>query len=89
MNSIDDILSGTPTTLGERATADKLDQLIDSSNDPQERFRNWNRVAAELETKGVSSNHAHFRLGIRSTILTRLWAFHTWNVPTNRTNCTK
>ena len=62
--TFDEILSSPAAVLIERATAERLDEIIESSPDPDDRIRSWNKVAAELVAKGVSSGHAHFRLGI-------------------------
>src|SRR5271156_4557925 len=62
--SLDEILSASPSTLSDRSTAQILDQIIESSSSVQQRITDWNRVASASESKGVSSGHAHFRLGI-------------------------
>jgi hypothetical protein len=62
--NLDEILSSSPSSLGERSTAQILDQIIESRSSVQQRIADWNRVATTSESKGVSSGHAHFRLGI-------------------------
>jgi hypothetical protein len=62
--SLDEVLKASPSRLGDRSTIQILDQIIDRSPDIQQRIADWSRVAVKLETTGVSSSHAHFRLGI-------------------------
>lgn len=62
--TLDEVLKSSPSTVGDLSTAQILDQIIESPPDVQQRIADWNRVAAESEAKGVSSSHAHFRLGI-------------------------
>jgi hypothetical protein len=63
VNEIDEILKSQAETFKEPAVWRKLDQLIESLPDDQ-RVLEWSRVAGCLEAGGISSGHAHFRLGI-------------------------
>src|ERR1700680_1001062 len=67
--TLDGILNSPVSTISDRSTAQALDQLIDSSSSAPQRIADWNRVAAALESKGVSSGHAHFRLGILHLVI--------------------
>lgn len=62
--TLDTILTASPAALGSLSVAQRLDQLIDSTPSVQQRVDGWNRVATVMEAKGMSSGHAHFRLGI-------------------------
>jgi hypothetical protein len=62
--TLDEVLSFQASALSDRSAIQIFDQIIDRSPDSQQRVGDWSRVAAELEAKGVSSSHAHFRLGI-------------------------
>jgi len=61
---LDAILNGATCKLGDGPTLRLLDQVIQSSTDVQQRIADWNRVAAELESRAEPSGHAHFRLGV-------------------------
>jgi hypothetical protein len=63
VSKIDEILKDQAEAFKEPAVWRKLDQLIESLPDDQ-RALEWSRVAGCLEARGVSSGHAHFRLGI-------------------------
>ena len=63
MSEIDEILKSPDQVLEQPAAFHRLDQLIESLPDGQ-RTLEWSRVAGCLEARGLSSGHAHFRLGI-------------------------
>jgi len=61
---LEEVLNASPSVLSDRSTAHILDKIIESVPSVRQRIADWNRVAAEMEAKGVCSGHAHFRLGI-------------------------
>jgi len=63
VSEIDEILKSPDQVLKEPAAFHRLDHLIESLPDDQ-RALEWSRVAGCLEARGLSSGHAHFRLGI-------------------------
>lgn len=63
VNEIDEILKSPDGVLKEPAAFHRLDQIIESLPADQ-RVLAWSRVAGSLEGRGLSSGHAHFRLGV-------------------------
>jgi hypothetical protein len=62
--TVDELLKRPASILKEPSTAHLLDQVIESMPTVEQREIEWNRVALDMEAKGISSGHAHFRLGI-------------------------
>ncbi len=64
MKTVDDILQ-LPNSEFDKGTAwYALDEIIEGSTDSRTRTAQWMRVVSDVEARGRSSGHAHFRLGI-------------------------
>jgi hypothetical protein len=60
---IDEILKSPDATFKDLAVWHRLDALIEALPE-NERLRQWNHVAQELEARRIPNGHPHFRLGI-------------------------